>query len=202
MFVVGLTGGIGAGKTAVSDWMAARGVQVIDTDCIARALTAPGGEAMPDIRAVFGDAVFDAAGMLDRRALRLRVFADATARSKLEAILHPRIEAAVEARLAEAEGVPYVLLVVPLLAETGCCRSRMHHVLTVEAPLEARIERVMRRSQLTRVEVEAILAAQADDAVRQRIADAVVHNDGDLAALEQKLACLHEKVLALARAGF
>ncbi len=198
MFRVGLTGGIGAGKTAVSDRFARLGVPVIDTDQIARALTAPGGSALPAIREAFGSALFDASGLLDRAALRHRVFGDAGARRQLEAILHPLIRAEAEREMRAAAG-PYQILVIPLLIETGTWRDQVQRVLVVECPESVRIERVMARNGLTRTEVEAIVATQASDAQRRDAADDIVVNAEEADSLDASVKQLHAQYLELAR---
>ncbi|MCA1978397.1 MAG: dephospho-CoA kinase [Thiobacillus sp.] len=200
MFVVGLTGGIGSGKSAVAERFARLGVPVIDTDVIARELTAPGGVALPAIRARFGDGVFDPAGALDRAALRRRVFQDAGERATLESILHPLIRQEVERQIAAASA-PYCLLVVPLLVETGAYRDIVRRVLVVECPEATRVVRVMARSGLSREEVEAIVAAQASDAARRAAADDVIVNTGALDVLDGAVARLHARYLALAESA-
>ena len=200
MFVVGLTGGIGAGKSAVSERFARLGVPVIDTDVIARELTAPAGAALPAIRRAFGDCVFAHADELDRATLRRLVFADATARARLEAILHPRIRQSVGQALATLDA-PYALLVVPLLLETGAYADVVQRILLVDCPETVRIERVMARSALTRAEVEAILAVQLRDDARRAAADDRLDNVGSPDALDAAVATLHSRYLALARAA-
>lgn len=197
MFIVGLTGGIGSGKSAVAECFARLGVPVVDTDVIARELTRAGGLALPAIRVHFGDAVIQADGGLDRAALRRIVFADPGARHALEAILHPRIRQQVARELA-ALAAPYALVAVPLLIETGGWRDIVQRVLVVDCPEPIRIERVMARSGLTRAEVQAIMAAQADDATRRAAADDVLDNAGSLDALDAAVAQLHRRYLALA----
>ncbi|MBK9352210.1 MAG: dephospho-CoA kinase [Sulfuritalea sp.] len=176
-FVVGLTGGIGSGKSAVGDLFAARGIAVIDTDAIAHQLTAPGGAAMPAIRAEFGDAAATAEGALDRAAMRNIVFADPSARKRLEAILHPLIRIESERRLRQRR-LSYAILMVPLLVESGDYRKRVDRVAVVDCREETQIARVMRRNGLARPEVERILAAQASRAQRLEAADDVIDNDG------------------------
>jgi len=202
MFVVGLTGGIGSGKSTVAERFAALGVPVIDTDEIARELTAQDGPALPEIRARWGAAVFAEPGQLDRTALRRRVFADAAERAALEAILHPLIRQEVERRIALLGGKPaYALLVVPLLIETAAYRAVVQRVLAVDCPESTRILRVQARSGLAREEVEAIVAAQANDAARRAAADDIVDNSGSPEALEAAVAKLHARYLDLARAA-
>jgi dephospho-CoA kinase len=195
MFTVGLTGGIGSGKSTVADCFASHGVPVIDTDVIARELTS-GGEVLEQIHAVFGDAVMQADGTLDRAVLRRRVFADSAARRQLEAILHPRIRQAVERTLATLTA-PYVLVVIPLLVETGGYRDLLDRVLVVDCPEDVQITRVMARSGLTRDEVTAVLAAQAGRAERLAVADDVIVNIASPEALGAEVATLHRRYQAL-----
>ena len=195
MFAVGLTGGVGSGKSTVADLFAALGVPVIDTDVIARELTAPGGAALDAIRAAFDGAVMRADGSLDRAALRRRIFSDADARRQLEAILHPRIRQIVAERLATLTA-PYALIVIPLLVETGGYRDVLNRVLVVDCPEELQIERVMARSKLTRDEVKAILAAQARRPARLAAADDVILNTASPEALRTQVATLHRRYLA------
>lgn len=200
MFVVGLTGGIGAGKSAVSERFARLGVPVIDTDVIAREMTAPGGAALPAIRQAFGERVFGRSDELDRAALRRLIFADPVARARLEGILHPRIRQSVEQAL-DALDAPYALLVVPLLLETGAYADIVRRILLVDCPEAVRIARVMARSALTRAEVEAILAAQLRDDARRAKADDRLDNAGSPDALDAAVATLHARYLALAKAA-
>ena len=195
MFTVGLTGGIGSGKSTVADLFAGHGVPVIDTDVIARELTAPGGAALDAIRAVFGGAVMCADGSLDRAALRRRIFADGDARRQLEAILHPRIRQIVAQRLATLTA-PYALIVIPLLVETGGYQDVLNRVLVVDCPEDLQIARVMARSGLAQDEVEAILAAQAGRAARLAVADDVILNTTSPEALRTQVAMLHRRYLA------
>lgn len=195
MFKVGLTGGIGSGKSTVADLFAGQGVPVIDTDVIARTLTAPGGMALDAVRAAFGDQVMQADGSLDRAALRRRAFSDDDARHQLEAILHPLIRLAVEQQLATL-AAPYVLIVIPLLVETGTYQAVLDRVLVVDCPEDQQIARVMARSGLTLDEVKAILAAQAGRAARLAIADDVISNTASPEALRTQVAALHRRYLA------
>ena len=199
MFTVGLTGGIGSGKSTVADCFATHGVPVIDTDVIARELTAPGGAALDAIRAAFGETVMQTDGTLDRAALRRRVFTDADARRQLEGILHPRIRRVVEQTLA-ALAAPYVLIVIPLLVETGGYRDLLNRVLVVDCPEDLQIARVMARSGLSRDEVMAILAAQAGRAERLAVADDVLVNTASPEALRARVAALHQRYQTLANA--
>lgn len=197
MFTVGLTGGIGSGKSMVADCFAAHGVPVIDTDVIARELTAPGGVALAQIRAAFGDAVMRTDGTLDRAALRRRVFADAAARRLLENILHPPIRQAVEAALARVSA-PYTVVVIPLLVETGGYRNLLDRILVVDCPEDVQIARVVARNGLAREEVVAILAAQAGRAERLAVADDIILNTASPEALRAEVAALHQRYQGLA----
>ena len=197
MFVVGMTGGIGSGKSTVADAFAALGVPVIDTDVIARELTAPGGVALAAIRARFGDAVMQADGALDRAAMRRRVFADADARHRLEAILHPAIRQQVEQRLARLNA-RYALLLIPLLVETRAYQDVIKRILVVDCPEETQVARVMSRNGLTRDEVRAILAAQATRADRLAVADDVIPNTASIEDLRVEVARLNQRYLVLA----
>jgi dephospho-CoA kinase len=191
--IVGLTGGIGSGKSAAADRFAALGAAVVDTDAIAHELTGPGGAAMPAIRAAFGDVVVAPDGRLDRAMMRRCVFADTGERQRLEAILHPMIRAEAERRssAALAGGAPYVVLVVPLLVESGGYRERVDRVVVVDCADEVRIARVMARSGLGSDEVERIMAAQASRADRLAAADDVIDNSGNLDHLAARIAALH-----------
>ena len=195
-YVVGLTGGIGSGKSAVADLFAERGIAVIDTDAIAHALTAAGGAAMPAVRAEFGDRVASADDALDRTAMRNIVFADPAARKRLEAILHPMIRAESERQLlASAAGSPYAILMVPLLVESGDYRKRVQRIAVVDCAEATQVARVVSRNGLARSEVERIIAAQATRAERLAAADDVIENDGRLAELPPRIERLHRQYL-------
>jgi len=196
-FVVGLTGGIGSGKSAVAGLFARRGVAVIDTDEIAHELTRPRGAAIEAIRAAFGAGLIGADGSLDRARMRKLAFDDAAARKKLEAILHPLIREE-SARRRERADSAYAILVVPLLVEGGVDRSRYARVLVVDCTEVQQVERVMRRSGLPEKEVRAILAAQATREQRLARADDVIDNSGLPEALERQVSRLHEQYLTLA----
>lgn len=195
LFTVGLTGGIGSGKSAAASRFATHGIEVIDTDHIAHALTATRGPAIEAIRARFGDDVIDASGALDRSAMRQRVFADSDARRRLEAILHPMIRAESE-RLCGAARSAYVILAVPLLIESGHYRERCDRICVVDCPEALQIERVMSRSGLDASQVRAIIAAQTSRDARLAVADDVLDNSGDLASLHAQIDALHQRYLA------
>lgn len=199
-FIVGLTGGIGSGKSTVADLLAQRGAALVDTDAIAHQLSGPQGEAMAAITASFGDAVRRADGGLDRAAMRRLVFADAAAKARLEAILHPLIRQRSDACCAAAAAAPYVVLVVPLLVESGSYRRRADRVLVVDCDEAVQIARVMARSGLGAEDVRAIIATQATRDQRRAVADDLVCNDGELAALLPQIDALHRRYLELAGA--
>ena len=194
-FAVGLTGGIGCGKTTVANQFGALGATLVDTDLIAHALTGPGGAAMPELVATFGPACRGPDGALDRAAMRALVFADPAARHRLEAILHPQIRDAALAEAARAAG-PYVMFVVPLLVESGTWRARVQRVLAIDCPEALQIARVMARNNLSEEQVRAIMATQATRAERLNAADDVVTNAAGVDALLPQVALLHEKYLA------
>ncbi|MDX5363786.1 MAG: dephospho-CoA kinase [Pseudazoarcus pumilus] len=198
-FIVGLTGGIGSGKSAAADRFAALGAEVVDTDAIAHELTARGGAAIDAIRESFGAAVIDASGALDRAAMRALVFADAQARKRLEAILHPLIRAESRRRCSIAT-TPYVVLAVPLLIESGHWQQRCDRVCVIDCPEDEQVRRVVARSGLTEAQVRAIMASQASRASRLAAADDIVDNSADLAALHRRIDALHERYLAAANA--
>jgi dephospho-CoA kinase len=196
-FIVGLTGGIGSGKSTVERMFGELGASVVDTDAIAHALTGPGGAAMTALQDAFGTACVLPDGSLDRQAMRERVFADAAARKHLEGILHPLIRIEAERQIAAAAG-PYVLLVVPLLIETGRYLALLRRVLVVDCDPEVQITRTMRRSGLTREAVAAIMAAQLERKSRLAAADDVIDNSSDEAALRVQVERLHATYLRLA----
>lgn len=200
-FIVGLTGGIGSGKSAVARLFEEKGVPVIDTDAIAHDLTRPGGAATEAIRTEFGPSYIDAKGALDRARMRSLAFSDPQARQRLERILHPLILAEA-ARRAEAATSPYVILVVPQLIEGGLHDGkgghRCHRVLVVDCPEETQVVRVTRRSGLADDEVRRIIASQAPRSVRLAAADDVIENGAALENLRPQVKRLHERYLALA----
>jgi dephospho-CoA kinase len=189
-FAIGLTGGIGCGKTTVADLFAARGASVIDTDQIAHSLTAPGGAAMPALIEAFGPGFATPDGALDRARMRTLVFADPDARARLEAVLHPRIREATAGAALLATG-PYVIFVVPLLIESGTWRERVARVLAIDCPEATQVARVMARNNMTEAQVRAIMAAQVTRARRLEAADDVILNDDGLDALLPQVERLH-----------
>ena len=197
-YVVGLTGGIGSGKSAAADEFARLGATVVDTDVIAREVTSARGAAIPALRGLFGPEYFEASGAMDRAKVRERVFSDAIAKKNLEAVLHPMIRAESERQIAAATG-PYVVYVVPLLVESGNYRSRVQRVAVVDCPEEVQIERVRQRSQLPEDEVRRIIATQVPRAQRRAAADDLIDNGGTLDALHKRARELHQSYLDFAR---
>ncbi|MEZ5558814.1 MAG: dephospho-CoA kinase [Pseudomonadales bacterium] len=197
-FVVGVTGGIGSGKSAVAERFAALGIDVIDADLASRAILQPGQPALAAIAEHFGCTVMNDDGTLDRAALRARVFADAAERRWLERLTHPLIGAWLRAQLAAARS-PYCLLVNPLLIESGNAHG-CRRILVVDAPEDVQLERTVARDGNTPAQVQAIMSAQATRTERLAQADDVIVNDSDLAHLDQAVRTLHEKYLELSGA--
>lgn len=198
-FVVGLTGGIGSGKSAAADEFAALGASIVDTDAIARELTDKGGAALAHIERRFGAAFLDASGAMNRKKMRDHVFADPAAKQALENLLHPLIREESARRIVEASG-PYVVHVVPLLLESPGYRDRVDRVLVVDASEQAQLARVRARSGLSADEVRAIMRTQVSRAERLAGADDVIDNSGSLEALRKQVGALHQKYLQFARA--
>jgi dephospho-CoA kinase len=190
MRLVGLTGGIGSGKTTVANRLAALGAAVVDTDEISRELTGPSGGAMQAVREAFGARFVTSEGALDRAAMRALAFEDDQARSRLEAILHPAIRTRADALLAATPG-PYAIIVVPLLFETRGYLDRVGRVLVVDCPEPLQAARTAARSGLGLAEVARIMAAQWPRWRRLQMADDVVWNGGDEAALGPQCERLH-----------
>ena len=197
-FSIGLTGGIGSGKTLVADMFAERGAAIIDTDQIAHQLTAPDGAAIPLIRTRFGDDFITDAGAMDRTKMREKVFNDANSKRQLEAILHPLIRIETERAAAHAQGI-YLIFAVPLLVESGSWKSRVSRVLVVDCPEQLQISRVAARNRLSEAQIRAIMATQATRSARLAVADDVIINDKDIAALVPQIDHLHALYCALAK---
>ncbi|WP_133647374.1 dephospho-CoA kinase [Paraburkholderia flava] len=198
MFAVGLTGGIGSGKSTVADLFGKLGVTIVDTDVIAHRITAPLGAAMPLIAQTFGPSYVAADGSLDRARMRALIFSDDTARQQLEAITHPLIRAETDRERHAASG-PYVIVVVPLLVESGSWKMRVDRVLVVDCSVDTQIARVMRRNGFTREQVQAIIERQATREQRLAAADdTVVNEDASLDALRADVDALHRRYLSLA----
>jgi len=175
---LGLTGGIGSGKSTVASLLAARGAAVVDADAIARELTAPNGLAMPMIADTFGQDFITSAGALDRDKMRALAYADPTARKRLESIIHPLVarETQSQALIAANDGRACIVFDIPLLVESPTWRQKVDHVLVVDCTPEAQVSRVMARSQLTRNAIEKIISSQAGREQRLGAADTVIFN--------------------------
>ncbi len=199
VFVVGVTGGIGSGKTTICREFAALGAPVIDTDQVARDVVAPGSPGLAAVVAAFGPEVLTADGQLDRRRVRQLVFATPALREQLEAILHPLIRQETDARV-QAAGFPYCLVCIPLLVERGG-GNRVNRVLVIDCPTEVQIARVMARDELTAPEVAAIMRTQASREDRLAAAHDVLENTGDVSLLRPRISALHARYLQLAKEG-
>ena len=192
-YIVGLTGGIGSGKSTVASLFSALGAATVDTDAIAHALTARHGRAIVAIRALMGADLISPDGSLDRRATRQRVFSDDVAKSQLESILHPLIHEEVEVALGApaVKLAPYTLLVVPLLFESNIYRARARSTLLVDCGVSTQLERVQRRSGLGLDEATRIVAAQLPRAVKLQLADKVIWNGEAMSALGEQIERIH-----------
>ncbi|HET7560905.1 MAG TPA: dephospho-CoA kinase [Rhodanobacteraceae bacterium] len=199
-FVVALTGGVAAGKSAVARRFEDLGIRVYDADVAAREVVAPNSAALAEIEFTFGAEVLNADGTLDRRAMRERVFADHEARRRLEKIIHPRVRAWLRRRAGMDRG-PYCILAIPLLVENRAQYDWVDRVLLVDAPEALQIERLVARDGVSREHAGQMLAAQSSRAQRLAIADDVIVNDGDEAALDARVATLHARYLAQAQAA-
>jgi len=204
MFRIGLTGGIGSGKSLVADMLQDLGASIIDADVIAHDLTGSGGAAMDAIRAAFGTAVIRPDGALDRAVMRARVFSDPQERQRLQDILHPMIQREVTQRAAQASGV-YTVFVIPLLVESGRWRERVERICVVDCAEDDQRARVHRRSGLTFAQITRIMQSQATRAARLAVADDVIHNNGEVTVIElqQQVNALHAtwQTLAASQAG-
>ncbi|MDH3514235.1 MAG: dephospho-CoA kinase [Gammaproteobacteria bacterium] len=196
MLRIGLTGGIGSGKSTIASLFAMRGVPIIDTDEIARSLTEPGQEAFDEIVRTFGDAILDEGRRIDRDKLRQRAFDNSGDRRLLENILHPRIRAIVQEKLAALEA-PYGIVVVPLLVESGF-GDLVDRVLVVDVFENIQIERTAARTGLSEPEIRKIMAAQASRAQRLQVANDVIENNADRKRLENEVERMHQWYRSLA----
>ena len=197
--LIGLTGGIGSGKTAVSDLLGELGAGVIDTDLISHQITAPGGKAIPLIAKAFGADFIDAQGALIRPIMRAIVFEDPGARKVLEQITHPLIQEETSKQAFELakSGVPYLVFVVPLLIESGSWVKLIDYLVVVDCPEETQIQRVMHRNNMTRSDVENVLKAQTSRNARLAAANAVIENQGSLDKLKSAVLSLHQQLLKI-----
>ncbi len=196
MFVVGLTGGIGSGKTAATDYLTTLGVTIVDADLASRVVVEPGKPALKAIAERFGDHVIAEDGALDRRALREIVFADPEALKALEGITHPAIGQELRNQIAASKS-PYTVLVSPLLFETSQ-KDLVHRTLVIDAPAELQVKRTMARDHVPEEQVAAIMKAQLERTKRLDQADDVVENHGSLEKLHGELDVLHKLYLELA----
>jgi dephospho-CoA kinase len=199
MLVVGLTGGIGSGKSAVSRLFEDYGVPVIDADHVAREVVEPGSPALDEIVRQFGDDVLLHDGRLDRANLRHKIFNDQQARKKLETILHPRIRQRMRDRL-QSIGAPYAIFVVPLLIETGQHKD-VDRVLVVDCPEAMQMERVKKRDSASASQITAIMASQVSREQRLAEADDIIENRGSLEELNASVSSLHQQYLELSQKG-
>lgn len=194
-YIIGLTGGIGSGKTAASDWFAAQGIVVVDADVVAREVVAIGQPALDEIQRTFGTNMLQADGTLNRTAMREYIFAHPAARQQLEAITHPRIRMEIIRQLAQATS-SYALLVSPLLFETNQ-HELVQQTILIDAPESQQLERASQRDGQTADSIQRIMQAQMSRSERQQRATHIVLNDGDLADLHASLAKLHAQLLAI-----
>ncbi|BBJ23697.1 dephospho-CoA kinase [Candidatus Nitrotoga sp. AM1P] len=202
IYRVGLTGGIGSGKSTVASLFEECGVLIIDSDVISHQMTQSGGIAIAAIRTAFGDNYIDANGALNRVLMRQLIFSDPAAKLKLEAILHPLIRAQILAQVDDANinstlASPYLLLVIPLLFETLNYRELVQRTLVVDCAETTQIARIMQRSGLNEKTVLTIMASQITRAERLRLADDIIQNDGNLEILRQQITKLHQHYLAI-----
>jgi dephospho-CoA kinase len=200
-FVIGLTGGIGSGKSTVAKLFAQQGAATIDADQIARDLTIAGGQAMPIIGAAFGGQFISPDGALNRAAMRASAFADPTLKARLEGILHPLIREEISQKVAVAAlgGAPYIVLEIPLLFDAMSYRQALSRTLSVDCPVSTQIARVKLRSKLSEADVNAIIASQVPRAIRLQLADDVIENVAGEADLLASVASLNARYLSLAR---
>lgn len=196
-YVVALTGGVASGKSAVARRFEAHGIHVYDADVAAREVVAPREPALAEIEFVFGAEVLTADGRLDRRAMRERVFADPEARRKLEGIIHPRVRAWLRRQVGMDRG-PYCMLAIPLLVENREHYAWVDRVLVVDAPEALQIERLVQRDGIDREAAQRMLDAQSSRQQRLAIADDVIVNDGEEAALDAQVVALHRRYMELA----
>jgi len=199
--LVGLTGGIGSGKSAIAERLASYGASIVDSDLIAHQITSTGGLAIEPIAERFGSEFIQTDGALDRKKMRVLVFEDLQSRKALEAITHPliRAKAIEQARLAIERQALYIVFVVPLLLESSEWFQFIDHVVVADCSEAIQIKRVMERNGLTRQEVESILRAQATRAERLAQADTVIENMGSLEDLAEQVRLLHQKILQIRR---
>lgn len=193
---IGLTGGIGSGKSTVAALFQKHGAGIIDTDEIAHQLTQADGAAIPAIRNSFGDAYISADGRLERKKMRDLIFSDPPAKQKLENLLHPLIFAQTQQQLQQHQA-PYVILVVPLLAESPEFKKLAQRTLVVDCGVDHQLNRVIQRSNMSTTEAQNIISQQISRAERLQLADDIIHNDGDLTELSEQVAVLHQQYIQM-----
>jgi len=196
---IGLTGGIGSGKSAAADEFSRLGVEVIDTDLMARELVEPGQPALAEIVSLFGDSILDQQQQLDRNRLRQLVFSDQSSRKKLESILHPRIRQQAIDRATQASS-PYCILVIPLLVETGNSYP-LDRILVIDTPIELQRQRVALRDSLSDRDIDTVLTTQVSREERLAVADDIISNEGNLASLHNQVQHLHHQYLEASGQG-
>lgn len=196
MLKVGLTGGIGSGKSTVAKALQAKGVALVDADYIAREIVQPGEVALQEIADVFGNDILLTDGNLNRSALKQRIFSDPIAKTQLESILHPRIRQRILERVQEAETSLYVVADIPLLVENGYPKY-FDRVVVVDCPTETQVARVLARDEMSEEQILKIIASQATRQARKAAATDIIDNNGDLASLKMQIEKLHESLLSL-----
>ncbi len=197
-YLVGLTGGIGSGKSTVADMFSALGARIVDTDLISHQLTQPNGIAIPALRETFGAHIINSQGALDRGKMRELIFAHPEERKRLEAILHPLILAQARQQAASPTNAPYTLIVVPLLFENNRYSDWLHRVITVDCPEDDQLRRTMQRSKLDEAAVRAIMAQQISREARLNLSDDIINNNGSLDDLNAQVVGMHRRLSALA----
>jgi dephospho-CoA kinase len=196
VFTVGLTGGIGSGKTTVANMFAELGAYLVDTDLIAHALTKENGAAIPAIENTFGSEFILPSGAMNREKMRQHVFSQPNEKKRLEAILHPLIREKTEAAAKESTGI-YTIFVVPLLIESGSWKQRVSRVLVIDCSEQTQLQRVMKRNGMAQEQVASIMQTQASRAQRLSAADDVILSEGTLDEIKREVRLLHDKYVKL-----
>jgi len=195
--LIGLTGGIGSGKSSAAALFEKLGVRIIDTDQISHQLTQANGSAISAISKTFGTHFIDTSGALDRHQMRELIFAKPAEKKRLEAILHPAILAEAKHQASLPTAAPYTMIVVPLLFESSNYHDWLHRTVTVDCSEETQITRTMLRSQLSRAQIQAIMTQQISRTERLALSDDILHNEGDWAALAEQVKQLHQRYLTI-----
>jgi dephospho-CoA kinase len=197
-YLVGLTGGIGSGKSTVAGMFAELGARIVDTDLISHQLTKTGGEAIPAIRTSFGVRYIATDGSLDRGVMRELVFTHFDEKRRLESILHPLILAQARQQAESPTDAPYTLVIVPLLFESGRYHDWLHRIIAVDCSEETQVARTIQRSRLDETTIRAIMAQQIARSERTRLADEIIHNDGSLDDLKSQVVGIHHRLSLMA----